>query len=268
MFSFILSIGLGGLLGIIIYKATAFSPLWGISVGLLTSIAVQLLIGLYLRKKIKRLTNDIQTILQNGQEKLSRKVQFFQQKPTGGVATMQKLLEKDQQVFINEALLATKRLEPLFRWNFLLEKQVNTMRLQLYYQLKQFDKVDKLINKALFIDQMSIAMKLARLYVNNNPNYKKLFYKKVKNFKKDDATILYAAYSWMLVKENKIDEAIKVLKKGKEVTGNEILTRNWENLVNGKTKNFSNTGLGDTWYALHLEEVKLPKPKMVRTRPF
>ena len=135
------------------------------------------------------------------------------------------------------------------------------MRMQFYYQLKEFDKVDKLIPKSMYLESTSVAMKMARQYKNNNKHYKKTFKKKIRKYKSDNAILLYALYSWILVKTGEIDEAIKVLQKGKKVTDNETIARNWENLVNGKIKKFSNAGIGDQWYSLYLEEPKTQKPK-------
>ena len=73
--------------------------------------------------------------------------------------------------------------------------------------------------------------------------------------------LLYAVYSWILVKTGEIEEAIKVLQKGKKVSENDTIIKNWENLVNGKIKKFSNAGIGDQWYSLYLEEPKTQKPK-------
>lgn len=42
-----------------------------------------------------------------------------------------------------------------------------------------------------------------------------------------------------------------------------MLKENYERLVNGKFKQFSNSGLGDAWYALYLEEPKI-KPQRVQ----
>ena len=262
MLSIILSLGIGGVVGILTFTHTNYSTTWGITVFFLTFIILQVLSGLLIRKFVKKRTEDIQKIIEGGQEKLNRKIHFYQQKPMGGIKTMQKLLEKEQHVFIKEALEATKRLEPFYYWNVLLKKQVNTMRMQFYYQLKQFDKADKLISKSMYVDPMSVAMKIARLYKNENKKYKKVFYKKVKKFKKNDQNIiLYGLYSWILVKNGEIDEAIKVLQGAKEKTNNEVLSRNWEALVNDRVKRFSNAGLGDQWYSLYLEEPKNQKPK-------
>ena len=261
MLALVISIGLSLALGIEVFKYTNYSYTWGIVSCVLLLIILQVVIGLLTRKLVKKRTNDIQNIILAGQEKLNRKVQFFQQKPKGGMKTMQKILEKDQHVFIREALEGTKRLEPLFSWNILLRKQVSTMRMQFYYQLKEFDQVDKLIPKAMYLEPMSVAMKMARQYKNNDLGYKKTFRKKIRKYKADNAALLYGTYSWMLVKSGNIEEAIKVLLKAKKVTDHNTITRNWENLVNGKIKKFSNDGLGDQWYSLYLEEPKVQKPK-------
>ena len=261
MLSIIISMGLAGILGTLVFQNTEFSIAWGITSAVAVFLVLQILMGLLIRKVVKKRTNDIQNVILAGQEKLNRKIQFFQQKPQGGMKTMQRLLEKDQQAFIREALEKTKCMEPLFSWNILLKKQVNTMRMQFYYQLKEFDKADKLIPKAMYVDSMSVAMKMARQYKNNNLAYKKTFYKKAKKYKSDNATILYATYSWMLVKKGEIEEAIKVLLKGKKVTGNEAIAKNWEHLVNGRIKKFTNGDIGDQWYSLYLEEPKTTKPK-------
>lgn len=260
MLAIFVSLGIGGFLGILMFYFN-FNISWCMSVGFLGFIATQILTGLLVRKLVKKLTNNIQNIIAGGQQKLNKKIQFFQTKPQGGMKTMQKLLEKDQHVFIRQAIEATKAFEKLYSWNLLLKKQVNTMRMQFYYQLREFEKVDELIPKAMYVDHMSVAMKMARLFKNGDESYKKLFHKKIKKFKGEDAVLLFALYSWILVKKGEIEEAIKVLQQGKEQTKNEVLEKNWESLVNSKDKKFSNSELGDVWYALYLEEVRLPKPK-------
>ncbi|MCP4179210.1 MAG: hypothetical protein GY756_15735 [bacterium] len=263
MLSIIVSIGLGGFIGLLLYdQQIVQSANWCLTIGILILIISQVLLGLFVRKIVKKRTNDIQNIITSGQEKLNRKVQFFQQKPQGGMKTMQKILEKDQHVFIREALDSTKRMEKLYPWNLLLKKQVSTMRMQFYYQLKDFKKCDELLPKAMYVDPMSVAMKMARQYKNEDvAGYNKTFKKKSKKFKKDNSSIVFATYSWILVKTGRIDEAIKVLQKGKEKTENEVLIRNWECVINDKLKRFSNAGFGDQWYSLYLEEPKNTKPK-------
>jgi hypothetical protein len=75
--------------------------------------------------------------------------------------------------------------------------------------------------------------------------------------------LLNAAYSWILVKREKIDEAFKALTAALKNSDNEVLKRNHELLMNNRIAHFSNSGLGDQWYSLMLEE---PKVKTQRQR--
>ncbi len=260
MLAIFISFGIGAAAGIILFWV-GFGPFMYLTIGFLIFAALQVLTGLLIRKLVKKYTNEIQAVISEAQTKLNKKIQFFQQKPQGGMKNMQKLLEKDQHAFIREALNETKKFEKLYSWNVLLRKQVNTMRMQFYYQLREFNKVDELIPKSLYMEPMSIAMKMTRLYKKGDASYKRIFYKKAKKFKSENGVILYALYSWILVKNGQIEEAIKVLQKGKEKTGSEILERNLEHLVNGREKRFSNAEIGDLWYSLYLEEPKVQKPK-------
>jgi hypothetical protein len=56
-----------------------------------------------------------------------------------------------------------------------------------------------------------------------------------------------------------------VLIEACEKMENETIKRNREHLANNRVGHFSNAGLGDQWYALHLEE---PKVKMQRQSPY
>jgi hypothetical protein len=152
------------------------------------------------------------------------------------------------------------------RWNIMLGRQVNSLRLQFYYQLKDFEKVDELIPKSLFIDGTAVAMRIARMFRREDPKLDAYFKKKIRKFSGDQAILLYALYSWILVKQGRLDDAIKVLVKAKDSTDNEVLKRNWEALVNGKEKRFSNSGLGEAWYVLQLEEPKMVKQQQKRVR--
>ena len=61
------------------------------------------------------------------------------------------------------------------------------------------------------------------------------------------------------MKQDKTDEAFKVMAEAKKRVENEVIVRNWEALANKKPRSFSNAGLGEMWYALALEEPKMPK---------
>jgi hypothetical protein len=254
------------LAGVIAGFASSFdlAPVWCVFNGVIVFIVIQLLIGLLIRKKVNKVNEKVQEVMTAAQNKINRKVQAFQRRPGGNAKSVQKTLEKEQAEAVRDALGETKAMEPLFKWNFLLKKQINTMRMMFYYQIKDFAKVDELMPDCLFMDPRSVAFKLARMYKKNDPAMHKFFKKKVKRAKGDDSALLYGLYSWILVKQDEVDKALEVLIEARKKTDNPTIIENREKLANGKVKHFSNSGLGEMWYALHLEEPKVKQQKMRR----
>ena len=64
------------------------------------------------------------------------------------------------------------------------------------------------------------------------------------------------------MKRELIDEAFKALTAALKNSDNETLKQNHEHLMNNRVAHFSNSGLGDQWYSLLLEE-----PKVRQQRP-
>ncbi len=174
---------------------------------------------------------------------------------------MMQVLEKEQDDGIRKAIEACDWFQPFFKWNLILKRQTNTMKMAFYYQLKEFDKVDELLPQCLLMDSQSTAMKLARMYKRKDPGLDKFFRKKCSGTKGQNAVLLFSLYAWILVKQDRIADALKVLVDARKKTDNEVINSNWEHLVNNRNKHFSNSGLGETWYALALEEMKTPKVK-------
>ena len=262
MISLIIAIiaGLGTFLTL--QNTTDLHIVWNSVFAMLTVVAVQIIFGLIFRKKITSVTNAIQQVIMEGQQKVQRKANMFQQKPAGGIKHMQKLLEKDQHASLRKALELTNELTPWFKWSLLLKKQVATMRMQFNYQLGEFKEVDKLLPYCFYMDPLTVAMRMARQYKNNDPKLEKTFNSKIKKFKGDKGVLLYALYSWVLLKRGESEKAFEVLTAAKEKCDHEVIYKNWEALANGKPKSFSNAGLGDEWYSLKLETPKMPKQKM------
>ena len=240
-----------------------------IIIGSISLIISFIVIGLIIKRKAKKLMDYMQNIIQKGQVELNRKMQIFQQKPQGNMKIMQQILHRDKCKIIRNALEYTKHFNSLCKWSFIFNKQINSIRMQFHYHLKEFDKVDFLLPKCIYIESITVAMKIARQYVNNDDNYKKIFKKNIKKFKNEEKILLYGLYSWILVKKNDIRTAINILLEGKDKTGDSILTNNWNHLVNNNINRFSNSGLGDMWYSLYLEEPKIKASqsrKIVRRR--
>ncbi len=255
------------------------NPYWSMGIGFIACAASAVGMNLLIKKRMELLFGNVQQKVEETQDQLRRKINMMQAKMTSGGKGLQRRMEKEQAAGIREAIKELDHVRSLYKWNLLAERQVNTMCAQMYYQIKEFDNADKCFKKCFIMDSLTLAMKMTRQYsrkdeaekpenaeTNKEAKLKELgkaFNKGVKRFKDEQGIILYALYSWILVKEQRIDEAIEVLNDGKEKTEDETIRSNWEHLVNGRTRRFSNAGLGDQWYAMHLEN---PKPIKVKQR--
>lgn len=221
-------------------------------------------IGLFIRHKINKINDNIQKKMEEAQKKINRKLQMFQNRPGANVKSVQKTLEKDQNDAIYEALKTTHQIDRYFKWNFLLKKQISTMRMMFYYQMKDFKKVDELMPDCMFLDPRASAFKLARMYKRKEEGIDKFFAKKCKRLKGENAALLYGLYSWILVKNEETDKALKLLTDARKKIEHPTIIENRERLANGKVKQFSNSGLGELWYSLYLEEPKIKQKKIHR----
>ncbi len=242
-------------------QGLAWGWVWGGMTGLVAVVLVQLGISLLIRRKVQHINQKIQEVMMDIRRRVEAKQQQFQRRPVGSQKMMMDVLEKEQNDGIRRAIEACDLFEPFFKWNFILKKQSCTMKMAFYYQLKEFDKVDELLPKCLMMDGQAMAMKMARMYKKKDEGIDKFFRKKCAGTKGENAVLLYSLYAWILVKQDRIDDAVKVLVNAKKKTDNEVIVSNWEHLVNGRVKHFSNSGLGEIWYAMGLEEVKMPKVK-------
>jgi hypothetical protein len=240
---------------------------WGWSVfwGVLAFAAGQASAGFFIQKRVKAGMGGIEAILKDGQKRLQAKVNQWQFRPPGSLKQAQTELERDQRLFVERALEASKALERFSRWSPLMGRQLAAMRLQLYWMLKEFKKVDELMPKALVMDPMMAAIRLARMHMKGETKEQAAFFKKhTRRLRYGQGALLYGLYSWILVQNQDLDGAHKVLIEACGKMENETLKRNREHLANNRIGHFSNAGLGDEWYALHLEQ---PKVKMQRQRP-
>jgi hypothetical protein len=245
-----------------------------IAAGLAGFLIPQLLIGFVVRKKIAAVQNQLQTLLLNGRQQISRKIQMFQNKPGGNIKQIQRQLEADQNALLTEALASVAHFEPFKKWNLLMGRQIDTMRLQFLYQLKDFDAVDQLLaikgplKGPMMLDPLTVAMKMARQYLRGDlKGLEKTFQRHIRWMRGDRGTLLYGIMSWVYVKQGESSKAQLLLAKAKETTANETLALNWEKLSNRKESQFSNAGLGEEWYGLYLETPPIPKQQKIRVNP-
>lgn len=244
-------------------------PIWTSVFAVIGFVLATLPMNLWVKKKLEAVFNGVQANLQATQDVVRRKAQAAQNKQMSSTKGLQRQLEKQQATAIVKAIEELEAAQPLKKWNFLVEKQVNTLRGQLYFQIKDFENADRCFKKSLAMDPVTVAMRMVRLYKRGEEaELEKLYKKSCKRFKGGKSTLLHALRTWILVKEKKVDEAIEILDKARKDTESPILEKNWSHLVNGRVKSFSNAGLGDMWYTLHLETPKPVRMKQRRGRAF
>jgi len=219
-------------------------------------------LNLWIRKKMEKIFTSVQQMLEQDQTKIRRQMNNLQARMQGSPKGLQKQIEKQQTSSIHKALKELDKMHYIHKWNLLAKKQENTLRGQLLFQAKEFGEADKYLASSLNSDPTTVAMKMARFYQKGEIDKAEKLYKKVKRkFKGDKGILIHCLYAWILVKQNRTEEAFNFLTELKEKTENTVVHANWEHLANGRVKNFSNAGLGETWYALHLEQPRASRVK-------
>lgn len=236
---------------------------WSVTLAMLSGLGIQVGVTFWIRKKITALMTGIQARITERTTVLRRKYEQLGSRG-GNMKWIMDQARKDQDAMMTEALETTKKMEPYMKWSFMLDRQINAIRVQFLYQLKNFEQVDAILPKTMLGDPVLVCMKMCRQYRLGQEDALKKTYEKYRKKFKNDSTLIYATYSWMLLRKKQTEAAIKVLVDGKTATDDEVLEANWEAVANGRLGQFSNAGLGETWYALLLEEPKQPKPTMVR----
>lgn len=250
---------------------------WGVYVtGVITYIASWIILNRLFQKEFTAKVNSVQTHILASQEKVQRQVKQFQAKPSGSPVAFQKGLEKKMSKAVEEALQLLNGVEKFYKWNFLLKKQVDTMRFQLNFQIRKFEEADKYIDGAIAMDPMVISMKMSRYYLQNpikddeKPNLKKwkvaqVFYKglwKVRN--QAQKAFLNNLYGWMLLQQGLAEDAQKYLAQVVDKASDEQLLKNLQALQNGNPKQYNMAAYGDQWWALGLQDPPKQKQKMQR----
>lgn len=252
---------------------------WGSYIfGLIGTLVTFFIINKKVQKPLNELIMKVQTRLQKAGEEVQKKVNHFQSRPGGNQAAFMKTVDKIQKDAAEEALTYLEGADKYYKWNFLIEKQIDTMRFQLNYQIKNFEQVDKYLDSVWMFDPSVVTMKMARLYKKNslknsedlekgalkNWPVTKVFRKGVGRLKGDKSAMVYSTYAWMLIKSGFQEEALSVLTEASKKSADEVILKNIERLRNDKPKSFSNAKYGEAWYALFLEEPPKQKQKVVR----
>lgn len=241
------------------YYAGDFGMGWSVFCGIVGFGAVQGVAGWLIRKRVMRDMERVQATLANGQKQLQAKVQRWQFRPPSSVQAAQREMFADTKVFVGEALAQTETLKKYRLWVPMIERQMATAQLQLNWMIKEFKAVDALMPKAMLLDPTMAAIKMARMYAleAKTEEIAKVYAKAVRRVRYNQNVLLAATMSWIQVKRGETDAAFKTLTEALKKSDDATLKRNHEELMNNRVNHFSNSGIGDTWYSLYLEEPKV-----------
>ncbi len=232
---------------------------WSTFFGVLAFVTANIVVGRILQKKVKAGMDAIQLIMADGQKRLQQKMARWQMRPPGSIREAQMEVMRDTRVFVLEALARTEDLHRYDLWMPMMKRQIATAQLNLCWMIKDFAKVDELMKSAIFFDPTMSAIRLARMFMKNEPveAMEKVYTKAVRRLRYNQNVLLAATWSWILVKRGNIDAAFKALNAALANSDDQVLKTNREHLANNRVAHFSNTALGDKWYALQLEEPKV-----------
>ena len=258
MFSILISVFLGSLSTLI--AGNWINGIgWVITIGVCVFLTSSILLNRIFGKKLSKIVDQVQELLKESQQETMRMVNRFQNKPVGTQKLMESRIEKVVEAGVMKALELLETTKPLYKWGILAERQICTLKMQLNFQIKRFEEADKLMPKILAMEPMTLAMKMTRQYHLKSPELEKSFNKGKKKFKNEKGILIYSLYAWILIKRKQNQEALEVLAEAKEKSEDENIHRNWQHVANNKAHLFSNSGLGEQWFALHLD--KPPKQK-------
>jgi len=267
-----LTLVLNGVLGVLVAGVlwATGAARWGWAVFLWGPLAFAggyALAAYLLSRRIKVDMASVQGIMTEGQKQMSQKVHRWQIRPPGSLKQAQQEIERDQKRIVEQALAASAKLERFNRWMPLMRRQTATLRIQLYWSVKDFKKVDELFPAALFIEPMMVTLKIARMYMLNaeTADIEKFFRKQAIKLRYGQGALLYSLFAWILVQRNDLDAANKLLIEASKKMENDVIKANLAHLANNRANQFTNIGFGEEWYALHLEQ---PKVKTQRQSQF
>ena len=241
------------------YFAADWGMGWSVFAGVVGFGVFQGVAGVLLQRRVKRDMERVQQILLSGQKRLQAKMQTWQFRPPGSIQAAQREIAADTKTFVREALAQTESLRKYRLWVPMMTRQIATARLQLNWMIKDFKAVDALMPQAICLDPTMSAIKMARLYMLGRPvgEIRSVYEKGVRRVRYNGNVLLAATMSWIQVQKGDADGAFKTLTEALKKSDNETLKRNHEQLMNNRVAHFSNSGLGDQWYSLLLEEPKM-----------
>lgn len=259
MFTILIALAVSGGVFAALWLAAGWGIGWAIFAGLVTFGICQAIVGVKIQKRMKQDMDAVQSILMNGQSRIQEKMARWKFRPPGSIQEAQREIFNETKGFVHEAIKSVDSLNKYRGWVPLIDRQMATAKLQLFWMIKDFDAVDRYMPKAMFLDPTTVAMRIARMYMLNKPSseIEPIYQKGVRHVRYNGNVLLAATWSWIQVKRGEIDGAFKTLTEALKKSDNEVLRANHEHLMNNRVPQFNNSRIGDQWYALFLEEPKI-----------
>lgn len=224
-----------------------FRPAYGIVPGLMAGI------GLYIYLA-RRSMNKAQELMLAAQAILS------QAQPQGNKQPNPKIVQDT----VDKAIALLKSGYVLGKWQFLIKQQLDGQIGQLLYMIKRYDVAEKYLKKSLKRNWIARAMLGAAYY--KRKKFKKMgevFEEAVTANKKE--SLLWNLYAYCLWKQNKREDAIKIINRALEhVPGDERTKANLKALQNNKKMKMR--GWNMMWYQFHLDQPPAIKSPQMRFR--
>jgi len=265
VYSVLLSVAFGLLLGGASWGMDMFGAVGSLVVALGGFAAGQIAGGLFVQRKVKTGMEQVQQVLVEAKKTMEAKSRRWMTRPPDSVKSAQAEMAAEQRKYVLLALERTEALHRFDRWVPMMRRQIATAQFQLFWMIREWRKVDDLMDKALFLDPTMSAMKMARLHMKGEPleTIEKVYAKALRRLRYNQNVLVAATWSWILVQKGEVDRAFKALNEALKNSDDATLKANREALANNRVAHFNNSGIGETWYALGLEE---PKVKMQRQR--
>ena len=273
MFSVLISLAAGTLAGCALGFSGAAAPQWAAAWGLVAAFFAMVAVTFAVRRKIAAETGALQAAMAEGQRLLQARINDWQHHPKGDPRRFMETVKSKQGDLVRAALGRVESLRKFSRWVPMFERQIAAIKVQLLWQLGDFSKVDELLPKCIVLDPFTASLKMARQFMKGDDAaaIEKTFRKARGRLRYNQSALVCATMSWIYVKKGKLDEAYKLLEKACRDNNTDsepgaTLLRNRDALANNRLKHFSNSGIGDQWYALLLEEPRVRYERRAPTR--
>ncbi|MBI5494769.1 MAG: hypothetical protein HY904_07050 [Deltaproteobacteria bacterium] len=225
---------LGGVMGIWL------TPLEAILPGMVSAVLVYFVIA-------RRTGNRINNIMLAAQKELQ------------GMATQQNPQVARQ--YLDRAVAIMERARPYARWQFFVDKMINSQVGSLYYIQEQYKKAQPLLENSDPRQWIPRVMLALMHYRNKDFTRMDQVFEDAAKYNKKQG-LLYSAWAWCHWKNDNTERALQILSRGDgELEGkDDKLKQNLLNLQNGKKMKMK--GYGNDWYQFLLEKPQVQQQQI------